>query len=155
VSTGAQPPTPPGWYPDGTGQNRYWDGSGWTEFRQAPAAAVVPVPAMPHTAPGVAPAVQVYYGQPPQPAQAWPASGLYVAAAVINWVTLGIVIVATFGLAIVAAAWFIPMTIYIHKGARDRYKHTGLAVCTLLFCNVLGGILMLVEDSNRSDRPVR
>jgi hypothetical protein len=24
------PPTPPGWYPDGQGATRYWDGSAWT-----------------------------------------------------------------------------------------------------------------------------
>jgi hypothetical protein len=44
------------------------------------------------------------------------------------------------------------MTINIHKGARDRYKHTGLGVCTLLFCNIISGIFILVEDSNRQHR---
>jgi len=47
------------------------------------------------------------------------------------------------------------MTINIHKGARDRYKHTALGVCTLLFCNIISGILMLVEDSNRQSSSVR
>jgi hypothetical protein len=98
--------------------------------------------------------VPVYYGYqsqvPPRPA----ASGMYVAAAVINWVTLGLLVVATCGIGIIAAAWFIPMTIYIHKGATDRYKHTGLGVCTLLFCNIISGILMLVEDANRQPGPV-
>jgi hypothetical protein len=100
------------------------------------------------------PAVPGYYGYPPQvPQQPPPASGMYVAAAVINWVVLGLLILGTCGIGIVAAAWYIPMTIYIHKGARDRYKHTGLGVCTLLFCNLISGILMLVEDSNRGHRP--
>src|SRR6478672_4750639 len=48
------PPTPAGWYPDpdGSGGQRYWDGSAWTEHRapaaheQAPPAA----PAEPETA---------------------------------------------------------------------------------------------------------
>lgn len=28
------PATPPGWYPDGQGNQRYWDGAGWTEHVQ-------------------------------------------------------------------------------------------------------------------------
>lgn len=92
-----------------------------------------------------------YYGHPPgqPPPQA---SGLYVAAAVINWVVLGLLVLATCGVGIVAAAWIIPMTVYIHRGARDRYKHTGLGVCTLLFCNLISGILMLAEETNRGHR---
>lgn len=78
---------------------------------------------------------------------------MYQAAAIINWVTLGLIIVATCGFGLIAAAWFVPMTIYVHKGAKDREKHTALAVCTLLFCNLISGILMLVEDSNRPARP--
>jgi hypothetical protein len=80
--------------------------------------------------------------------------GMYTAAAVINWVTLGIVIVGTLGFGVIAAAWFIPMTIQIHKGAKGPYKHTALGVCTLLFCNFISGILMLVDDSNRPAKPV-
>jgi hypothetical protein len=80
--------------------------------------------------------------------------GMYTAAAVINWVVLGIIVAATVGFGIIVAAWFIPMTILIHKGAKGPYKHTGLAVCTLLFCNIISGILMLVDDSNRPSKPV-
>lgn len=81
-------------------------------------------------------------------------SGLYQAAAIINWVMLGVVTLTTCGIGIIAAAWFIPMTIRIQRGASDRYKHTALAVCTLLFCNLISGILMLVEEGNRHERPV-
>ncbi len=97
----------------------------------------------------VGPVVPVYYGQPAQVAQKPAASGMYVAAAVINWVVFGLLVLGTCGIGIVAAAWFVPMTIFIHKGATDRSKHTALGVCTLLFCNLISGILMLVEDSNR------
>jgi hypothetical protein len=90
------------------------------------------------------------YGQPYYNAAAQaPGQGLYVAAAVINWVVMGIIIVATLGFGIVVAAWFIPMTIRIHKDARDTTKHTALGVCTLLFCNLISGILILVADSDR------
>ena len=80
--------------------------------------------------------------------------GMYTAAAILNWVTLGIVAVATFGIGLIAAAWFVPMTILIHKGAKGPYKHTALGVCTLLFCNIISGILMLVDDSNRPPKPI-
>lgn len=108
------------------------------------------------------PAVPAVPGQPPLPAYAYGyapqappqvPSSLYVAAGVVNWVVLGLLVLGTCGFGIVAAAWFIPMTIAIQKGARDREKHTALAVCTLLFCNLVSGILMLVEDGNRMPRP--
>jgi len=92
-------------------------------------------------------------GYPVMPAPGVPIAGgtrgLYTAAAIINWVTLGILTLATGGFGIIAAAWFVPMTIVTHKAAKDPYKHTGLAVCTLLFVNIISGILMLVDDGNR------
>jgi len=46
------PPTPAGWYPDpdGSGGQRYWDGSAWTEHR-SPAARPTPEPSEPPAAP--------------------------------------------------------------------------------------------------------
>lgn len=88
------------------------------------------------------------YGQPfPQKA---PGQGLYLAAAIINWVVLGLVVIVTLGIGIVAAAWFIPMTIRIHKDGPDGRKHIALGVCTLLFCNIISGILLLVADGDRT-----
>lgn len=80
--------------------------------------------------------------------------GMYTAAAILNWITLAIIIVATLGIGVIAAAWFVPMTILIHKAAKGPYKHTALGVCTLLFCNIISGILMLVDDSNRPPKPL-
>lgn len=47
------PPTPAGWYPDpdGSGGQRYWDGSGWTEHR-SPAAHEPTQPTAPAEPPG-------------------------------------------------------------------------------------------------------
>ena len=99
----------------------------------------------------------VYYHQSALPYQrpVTPTSGLYVAAAVLNWVVLGILVISTFGIGIIAAAWFIPMTVLTHKAAKDGYKHTGLAVCTLLFCGLIAGILMLVDEGNRQPKPLQ
>lgn len=80
-----QPSTPPGWYPDGQGGQRWWDGTQWTEHTQPPEGGASGAPATPPT-PGpsdqatvVAPnraadfnqgGAQPGYGQPAQqPAQ--------------------------------------------------------------------------------------
>jgi len=119
------------------------------DYGQTPAPYYGQPPTPPAPSYGAAPG----YGYPP-PAPVQPASsGMYVAAAVLNWVVLGLLVVLTCGVGLIAAAWFIPMTIFIHKGAKDPYKHTALGVCTLLFCNLISGILMLVEDTKRQDRP--
>lgn len=141
-----QQPSPPA--PPGQGTER--QASGWPPYG-------TPGPGQPYPPHQYAP--QPY----PQPYQAHPyqahpyqqqppASGLYVAAAVLNWVILGFITLATCGLGLVAAAWFVPMTISIHKASRDRYKHTALGVCTLLFCGLIPGILMLIDEGNRVDR---
>ncbi|MEL7977338.1 hypothetical protein AAG589_15860 [Isoptericola sp. F-RaC21] len=111
----------------------------------------VPYPQQPPAQPP-APYAHQPYPAYPQPASA--SSGLYLAAAVLNWVVLAITVVSTLGLGIIAAAWMIPMTVMIHKGAKDGYKHTALAVCTLLFCGLIAGILMLVDEGNRRPKPL-
>jgi hypothetical protein len=56
MSTPQGPGQPAGWYPDGTGSVRWWDGSAWTEHTQ-PAA-------QPPAAPSYAPAAQQFGQQP-------------------------------------------------------------------------------------------
>jgi len=58
---------------------------------------------------------------------------MYTAAAIINWMTMAVVGLATLGFGLIAAAWIAPMACFICKAAKDPYKHTALAVCTLLF----------------------
>ncbi|ORB15704.1 hypothetical protein BST36_26985 [Mycolicibacterium moriokaense] len=77
------PPTPAGWYPDpdGSGGQRYWDGSSWTEHRY-PAAPPPPTPPPPTpTPPPAAPAEPAASEQPtavvnlpPEPASDEPAA---------------------------------------------------------------------------------
>ncbi|MFT4210562.1 MAG: DUF2510 domain-containing protein, partial [Microbacterium sp.] len=61
--------TPAGWYDDGQGQTRYWDGTAWTEHVAPPASQPpAPVPSAPAAPQPVAPAQE----QPVAPAQAAP-----------------------------------------------------------------------------------
>lgn len=72
--------TPPGWYDDGHGAQRWWDGAQWTEHTQAPDAAAAPLaPVAPEAA-----------------ATAAPRSRLWIV-----WTVLGIVVAAFVALAIV------------------------------------------------------
>ncbi|MFW6868465.1 DUF2510 domain-containing protein [Nocardioides sp. CPCC 206347] len=80
-----QPTTPPGWYPDGQGGQRWWDGTQWTEHTQPAQGAAPEAPQTPQAPqlPGdqatvVAPnraadfnqgGAQQGYGQPAQPQQ--------------------------------------------------------------------------------------
>lgn len=141
-------------YQDGSATSNagYLQGDGYSQGSSAGAVVPSPQPPVPAQQP-YPPAPQPYpVYQQAYPQQA-PSSGLYVAAAVINWVVLGLLTVSTFGLGLIAAAWMIPMTIMTRKGARDGYQHTALAVCTLLFCGLISGILMLVDEGNRRPRP--
>lgn len=69
---------------------------------------------------------------------------LYLIAKILNWVTLGLAVAATFGFGVIAAAWIIPMTITLNKAEKDGKKHIALGVCTLIFINIISGILILV-----------
>jgi hypothetical protein len=60
--------TPPGWYDDGTGTRRWWDGSGWTDHTQAGAGA--PADGGPTHVRGAQPSWQPQPQQPQQPAYA-------------------------------------------------------------------------------------
>ncbi|NQW72268.1 MAG: hypothetical protein HQ453_06025 [Actinobacteria bacterium] len=123
------------------------------ESQQTPAAPVESALPTPVPAPTKYPAATQVPGASTVPAL--PATrGLYTAAAIINWVSLAIFTFATGGIGIIAAAWVIPMTILIHREAKGPYKHTTLAVCTLLFCSISSGILILVDDNQRSVKPL-
>lgn len=52
-----------------------------------------------------------------------------------------------FGFAIIPLCWMVPMTVYYFKIVdRGEKASAAFAVCTLLFCSFVAGILMLVDD---------
>ena len=51
------------------------------------------------------------------------------------------------GIAIIPLCWMVPMTVhYFNITKRGEKASAGFAVCTLLFCSLIAGILMLVDD---------
>ncbi|MCR2783785.1 MULTISPECIES: DUF2510 domain-containing protein [unclassified Microbacterium] len=83
--------TPPGWYDDGSGTQRWWDGSAWTEHVQ---------PQAPAGYPG-------YAGQTPQSSPSSPGAPAQKSKLWIVFVVLGVVVIGL----IVLAAVFIPRII--------------------------------------------
>lgn len=52
-------------------------------------------------------------------------------------------------IALIPLAWCIPMTVsYWRAVEENRPVSTGLKVCTLIFVNIIAGILMLCDDKN-------
>lgn len=83
----------------------------------------------------------------PTRAQATPRNSngktLLLVAAILNWIFYAIIAISTAGVGLLIGAWLIPMTIFTHKACNDNRKHVALGVCTLLFINLISGILIL------------
>ena len=166
-----------GWYPDPSGDTtklRWWDGNQWTDNYadavipqqqpaqpQMPQSQPQPQQAQPQQAPqGYSQQPQGYaqpqgYGQqaPQQPGQMYaqaqnPAS----TDDTLRLIAFILAIISTVSVcwAIIPLAWMIPMTVHcwgIYK--RTKPNTTAFGVCTLIFLNLIGGILLLVSTRER------
>jgi len=53
------------------------------------------------------------------------------------------------GFALIPLIWMVPMTVHYSNCIRDgRKAGTAFAVCTLLFCSLISGILILVDENS-------
>lgn len=162
-----------GWYPDPEGDTtrlRYWNGTQWTSDYTA-----VPGAAQANTAADAAAAdtaqatsanayTQDTIPQGATPYAASPTSNLdyqvfdaeqiYPMTSqdrILRLIAFIANIVACIGWAalIIPLAWMVPMTVYswgIYKGKRPNT--TAFGVCTLIFVNLVSGILLLVSNKN-------
>lgn len=60
---------------------------------------------------------------------------------------LGIISTVCCSIVLIPLAWMIPMVIHVNKARKGECTlSTGFKVCFLLFCNLIGGILLLCDD---------
>lgn len=51
-----------------------------------------------------------------------------------------------YGISVIPLAWMIPMTVKIYKADKEGLELTlGFKICTLIFNNVVSGILLLID----------
>ncbi len=144
-----------GWYPDPSGdpsKMRFWNGVQWTDD------CTTVQPSQPITAQpgsyGAQPGGQYGYGQ--GQAQGYYQGSVVQPAMDSNDQTLRMVafvfcILSTvsLGWAIIPLAWMIPMSVHcwgIYKGTKANTAAFG--VCTLIFVNLVAGILLLVSKKD-------
>lgn len=162
---------PAGWYPDPSGnttQLRYWNGSQWTDnYAPASYGTAQSEPPAPETQAEFVdaqtipnPPEQPY--TPPQynqPSYQQPYQQSYVAPSYTNDTDrtlrliafiLNVVTCIGWAFTIIPLAWMIPMTVHswgIYKGTKPNTVAFG--VCTLIFLNLISGILYLVSTKDQ------
>lgn len=134
-----------GWYPDPSGDAaklRYWDSERWTEdYADARPSdnqgSAYGDPAYAQTGNG-----QAYYYPPTTQAAGDETDRT------LRLIAFILCIISTVGVGwlIIPLAWMIPMTVHswgIYKGTKPNT--TAFGVCTLIFVNIIAGILLLVS----------
>lgn len=116
--------TPPGWYDDGYGALRWWDGARWTEHVAEPSDAEAPVPGAEPAEPEPSAAPAAAYAPPPG---ADAGGGAFTAATQprsrlwIVWVVVGVVLLGL----VIAAAILIPLLILSNSAGSGAAQSDG------------------------------
>lgn len=136
-----------GWYQDPSGDPtklRWWDGTQWTDnyadAQPAQAAAQQSYQQTPYQDPSAQPT----YAQP-QYMQTQAVNSTDQTLRLIAFI-LCILSAVSVCWAIIPLAWMIPMTVHcwkLYKG--EKVNTVAFGVCTLLFVNIISGILLLVS----------
>lgn len=149
-----------GWYPDPEGDTtrlRYWDGTKWTEnYTPIP---TEPPAGQPASAQNPTAQAQTVNGAPVtsnmayqifDPEQIYPMTSQDRTLRLIAFI-LNILSCIACAFLIIPLAWMIPMTVMswnVYKG--KRANTVALGVCTLIFLDLISGILLLIS---RKDIP--
>lgn len=139
---------PAGWYPDPSGNAnklRYWDGDAWTDnYTDANPQSAAAQPGAAQA--GAAQTTVNVYANTPGARPVYELSSQDQTLRLIAFILNLISTIACCWL-IIPLAWMIPMTVHtwsLYKGTRPNTVAFG--VCTLLFVNVISGILLLCSD---------
>lgn len=139
-----------GWYPDPSGdvsKLRYWDGTRWTDdVTSAQTGQQYASQNVQYSQPSAqyGQPAQGYYGQPAVQAVDGNDQTLRLVAFILCLLST-----ISVGWAIIPLAWMIPMTVHcwgLYKGTKANT--TAFGVCTLIFVNIVGGILLLVSKKD-------
>ena len=58
-----------------------------------------------------------------------------------------------FGFAVIPLIWMVPMTIHaFHKADNNEEYGTAFSVCSLIFVDLVAGILMIIRDTYKTDK---
>lgn len=58
-----------------------------------------------------------------------------------------------FGFAIIPLIWMVPMTIHaFHKADNNEEYGIGFSICSLIFVDLVAGILMIIRDTYKTDK---
>lgn len=141
--------TPAGWYDDGSGRQRWWDGQQWTE-NFAPETPAVPAP--PYAAPGAYPAptgggypaaAGNYSSAPASP----PASG----PSIVGWIALGAAVLGFITVCIppiLGVGWFLLATAFVLSiiafFLRGKKWAPIVAICLSVVGAIVGAIIAFV-----------
>ena len=58
-----------------------------------------------------------------------------------------------FGFAVIPLIWMVPMTIHtFHKADNNEEYGIGFSICSLIFVDLVAGILMIIRDTYKTDK---
>lgn len=58
-----------------------------------------------------------------------------------------------FGFALIPLIWMVPMTMHaFHKADNNEEYGIGFSICSLIFVDVVAGILMIIRDTYKTDK---
>lgn len=121
--------TPAGWYDDGSGRQRWWDGTQWTEHYAPPAQTAAAAPASSTAEPAVA----TEPGKRPPSVISWVGLGLAVLGLILSCIPATLVA----GWILLAAGLIVSIVAFFFKGAKWT-AITGTAVA------VVGSIIAVI-----------
>lgn len=138
-----------GWYDDGSGRQRWWDGTSWTDH-YAPEATAPAEPIVPAAQPGFASPAQPGFVSPAQPhspsasKRATPVLGFVgLGLSVLGLVLACIPVVTAVGLVVALAGFVVSLIGLFRKGAAKWPSIVGMGLAVV--AGIIGAVVLVVS----------